>query len=38
VRCVSIEQFEQMILNGVIRDNCTIAAWGIYLLWKARRG
>jgi len=23
--------------NGVIRDGCTLAAWGLYLLWKARR-
>jgi hypothetical protein len=26
-----------MMLDGVIRDNCTIAAWGIYLIWKARQ-
>jgi ADP-ribose pyrophosphatase len=38
VRSVSIEEFEQMMLDGTIRDNCTLAAWGLYLLWKARRG
>jgi 8-oxo-dGTP pyrophosphatase MutT (NUDIX family) len=37
VRCVSIEQFEEMILDGTVRDNCTLAAWGLYTLWKARR-
>jgi 8-oxo-dGTP pyrophosphatase MutT (NUDIX family) len=38
VRSVPVEEFEQMMLDGVIRDNCTLAAWGLYLLWKARRG
>jgi 8-oxo-dGTP pyrophosphatase MutT (NUDIX family) len=37
VHCVSIAEFEQMMLDGVVRDNCTVAAWGLYLLWKARR-
>jgi ADP-ribose pyrophosphatase len=38
VRSFAVEEFEQMMLDGVIRDNCTIAAWGIYLMWKARQG
>lgn len=38
VRCVDVEEFEEMMLNGTIRDNCTQAAWGLYLLWKARQG
>jgi 8-oxo-dGTP pyrophosphatase MutT (NUDIX family) len=37
VRSVPVEEFEQMMLDGVIRDNCTLAAWGLYLLWKARK-
>jgi hypothetical protein len=37
VRSVTVEEFEQMMLDGTIRDNCTIAAWGLYLMWKARR-
>lgn len=37
LRCLPIEEFEQMIVDGRIRDNCTIAAWGLYRLWKARR-
>ena len=35
---VSIAEFEEMMLSGVIRDNCTLSAWALYLLWKARRG
>jgi 8-oxo-dGTP pyrophosphatase MutT (NUDIX family) len=37
VHSVPVEEFEQMMLTGVIRDNCTLAAWGLYLLWKARQ-
>jgi ADP-ribose pyrophosphatase len=37
VHCVPIAEFEQMILDGAIGDVCTLAAWGIYLLWKSRR-
>jgi ADP-ribose pyrophosphatase len=37
VHTVPIEEFEEMMLNGTIRDNCTVAAWGLYLLWKARQ-
>jgi len=36
-RSLSIAEFEQMMLDGTIRDNCTIAAWGLYLLWKTRQ-
>jgi ADP-ribose pyrophosphatase len=38
LHCVPVEEFEQMMLSGVIRDNCTVAAWGLYLMWKARQG
>jgi ADP-ribose pyrophosphatase len=37
VHTVSVAEFERMMLDGTIRDNCTVAAWGLYLLWKARR-
>lgn len=37
VHSVTVEEFERMILDGVIRDNCTVAAWGLYLMWKARQ-
>ncbi|MGD1106833.1 MAG: NUDIX hydrolase [Terracidiphilus sp.] len=38
VRSVPIPEFERMMLDGTIRDECTLAAWGLYLLWKARQG
>ena len=37
VRTVPVADFEQMMLTGAIRDTCTIAAWGLYLMWKARK-
>jgi ADP-ribose pyrophosphatase len=37
VHRVPIAEFEQMILDGAIGDVCTLAAWGLYLLWKSRR-
>jgi hypothetical protein len=37
VRSFSVAAFEQMMLNGTIRDQCTLSAWGLYLLWKARQ-
>jgi ADP-ribose pyrophosphatase len=33
----SISEFERMMLDGTIRDVCTLAAWGLYLMWKARQ-
>jgi 8-oxo-dGTP pyrophosphatase MutT (NUDIX family) len=38
VRSVSIAEFEAMMLGGVICDNCTLSAWGLYMLWKAPQG
>jgi ADP-ribose pyrophosphatase len=35
--CVPVAEFEQMMLDGVIRDSCTLSAWGLYLLWKTKR-
>jgi 8-oxo-dGTP pyrophosphatase MutT (NUDIX family) len=37
VRSFAVEEFEEMMRNGVIRDNSTLSAWGLYLLWKARQ-
>ncbi len=36
IRNVTIAEFEQMILDGHIRDSCTIAAWGLYQLWRSK--
>ena len=33
-RSVSVEDFEKMMRTGMIRDNCTLSAWGLYLLNK----
>lgn len=30
-------EFEQMLLDGTIRDTCTLAAWGLYKMWKERQ-
>jgi ADP-ribose pyrophosphatase len=37
VHSVPIPEFERMMLDGTIRDECTLAAWGLYLLWKAQQ-
>jgi 8-oxo-dGTP pyrophosphatase MutT (NUDIX family) len=37
VHSASLEEFERMMLDGTIRDNCTLSAWGLYLLWKNRQ-
>ena len=34
---VLISEFEQMMFDGTIRDGCTLAAWGLYITWKARQ-
>ena len=38
LRSVTVEEFEEMMLAGVIRDASTLGAWGLYLMWKARQG
>ncbi len=38
VHSVTVEEFEQLMLDGTIRDGCTVAAWGLYRMWKARQG
>jgi ADP-ribose pyrophosphatase len=37
VRRVRVAEFEGMILDGTIVDNCSVAAWGVYRLWRERR-
>ncbi len=34
---VPVDRFEAMILDGTIVDNCTVAAWGIYKLWREKK-
>jgi 8-oxo-dGTP pyrophosphatase MutT (NUDIX family) len=37
VRSVTVGEFEEMMLGGTIRDSSTLAAWALYLMWKARQ-
>jgi ADP-ribose pyrophosphatase len=37
VHRVSVEEFETMVLDGRVMDNCTIAAWGVYKIWRERQ-
>ena len=36
VRRVSVQEFEGMLLDRVIVDNCSVAAWGLYKVWRER--
>ena len=39
VHRVGVSEFEAMILDGRVMDNCTVAAWGVYRVWRdAHRG
>jgi ADP-ribose pyrophosphatase len=37
VRRVSVDEFESMVVDGTIVDNCSVAAWGLYRLWRERQ-
>lgn len=37
VHRVAVTEFEAMLLDGRIMDNCTAAAWGIYRVWLDRK-
>jgi ADP-ribose pyrophosphatase len=37
VRTATINEFESMFLDGTIRDNCTLSAWALYLVWQKRQ-
>ncbi len=37
VHRVTVADFEAMLLDGRIMDNCTAAAWGIYRIWRDRK-
>jgi 8-oxo-dGTP pyrophosphatase MutT (NUDIX family) len=38
VRNMPVAEFEQLMLEGKVRDGCTLAAWALYLLWMRRSG
>lgn len=37
VRNLPIREFEQMMIDGAVCDGCTLAAWALYLMRKARQ-
>jgi 8-oxo-dGTP pyrophosphatase MutT (NUDIX family) len=37
VHRVSVDDFEAMLLDGRVMDNCSAAAWGVYRVWRDRR-
>ena len=37
VHRVSVAEFETMLLDGTIVDNCSAAAWGVYRVWCERQ-
>lgn len=36
VHRVSLAEFESMLLDGRVMDNCSAAAWGVYRVWRDR--
>jgi ADP-ribose pyrophosphatase len=36
VHRVPLSEFETMLLDGRVVDNCTAAAWGVYRVWRER--
>jgi ADP-ribose pyrophosphatase len=34
VHCVKVAEFEAMLLDGRVMDNCSAAAWGVYTVWR----
>jgi 8-oxo-dGTP pyrophosphatase MutT (NUDIX family) len=38
VHRVTIDEFEEMLLDGRVMDNCTAAAWALYLVHRRRKG
>lgn len=38
VHRVPVAEFEAMLLDGRVMDNCSAAAWGVYRVWRDRQG
>jgi ADP-ribose pyrophosphatase len=34
---VRVQEFEEMLLDGRVMDNCSVAAWGLYKVWREYR-
>ncbi len=37
VHRVAVAEFETMLLDGRVMDNCSAAAWGVYRVWRDRQ-
>jgi ADP-ribose pyrophosphatase len=37
VKTTSVAEFEQMLMDGTIQDVCTLAAWGLYKMWREKQ-
>ena len=37
VHRVSVAEFETMLMDGRVMDNCSAAAWGVYRVWRDRQ-
>ena len=37
VHRVAVQDFEAMLLDGRVMDNCTAAAWGVFQVWQRRK-
>jgi ADP-ribose pyrophosphatase len=37
VHRVRVSEFEAMLLDGRVMDNCSAAAWGVYRVWRDRQ-
>ena len=37
VHRVPVREFEDMLLDGRVMDNCTVASWGVYRVWRDRQ-
>jgi 8-oxo-dGTP pyrophosphatase MutT (NUDIX family) len=37
MKSVPVSEFERMMLDGEVRDDCTLAAWALYLLWTRQQ-
>jgi ADP-ribose pyrophosphatase len=38
VHRVAVSEFEAMLLDRRVMDNCTAAAWGVYRVWRDKQG
>jgi 8-oxo-dGTP pyrophosphatase MutT (NUDIX family) len=37
VHRVEVREFEAMLVDGRVMDNCSAAAWGVYRVWRDRQ-